>query len=435
MTTARCGPAALARRLHADEGGQVVVLLSLVMSTLLLAVGLAIDSGALFVVRRTAQSAADAAAWAGAVELYRGSGAASARDAAVAEAGLNGFAAGPTVTITVSSPPLGGAFAGNASFVEVVIVEEVATSFLPGAANGRTRVSARAVAGTSPVASGHAILALSPDEQQAFKVSGNGDLTTLNGGIMVNSDRNQAAQKSGNGVITSPYLRTVGQVQCSGANCPVPNTTTGASPAADPFASVPPPSTAGLPIFTNTDISDNGTHTLEPGIYVFGIKVSGNGAVNFKPGTYILQGGGLQVSGNAALRMDAAALPTEGLLLFNTHDNFPGPPGVCKKIQVSGNGTVALRGQSTGTHAGLFIYQDRSCSIGVQWSGNGEVTALSGTIYAPAADVQISGNGTAALTVGAQIVSRTVHISGNANITIEWDPNRAASPLLPALVE
>jgi len=53
------------------EGGQANVLLVIVLLGMIMMVGLAIDAGQLFVARRHMQEAADAAAFAGAVSLYR----------------------------------------------------------------------------------------------------------------------------------------------------------------------------------------------------------------------------------------------------------------------------------------------------------------------------------------------------------------------------
>ena len=59
---------AFARFWRGTEGerGQALVLIAITFLGMLMAVGLAIDSGQLFVARRTAQEAADAGAYAGA---------------------------------------------------------------------------------------------------------------------------------------------------------------------------------------------------------------------------------------------------------------------------------------------------------------------------------------------------------------------------------
>ena len=97
-----CGPR--------GEGGQAIVLVAIFMLGMLFAVGLAIDTGQLFNGRRTAQEAADAAAFAGAVVLYQHGSAEQASSAATADATLNGYStdvptSGTTVTVARRRPP------------------------------------------------------------------------------------------------------------------------------------------------------------------------------------------------------------------------------------------------------------------------------------------------------------------------------------------
>ncbi|TMC06265.1 MAG: hypothetical protein E6J35_02985, partial [Chloroflexi bacterium] len=73
-----------------DDGGQALILIAVALGGLLLGIGLALDTGQLFVSRRAAQTAADAGAWAGAAVLYAGGSAAQARTAATDDATRNG---------------------------------------------------------------------------------------------------------------------------------------------------------------------------------------------------------------------------------------------------------------------------------------------------------------------------------------------------------
>ena len=71
------------RRWSRDERGQALILIAFALGGLLLGVGLALDTGQLFIARRAAQTAADAGAWAGAAVLYAGGSAAQAGPATV----------------------------------------------------------------------------------------------------------------------------------------------------------------------------------------------------------------------------------------------------------------------------------------------------------------------------------------------------------------
>ena len=71
----------LAQRLNREEGGQVIVLMAVLMAGLVAVVGLVTDGGLVFTQRRDLQNVADAAALAGAMQIdedaYRASGGAS----------------------------------------------------------------------------------------------------------------------------------------------------------------------------------------------------------------------------------------------------------------------------------------------------------------------------------------------------------------------
>jgi len=72
---------ALTRRLSREEGGQVIVLVAVLMAGLVAVVGLVTDGGLVFTQKRDLQNVADAAALAGAMQIdqdaYRASGGAS----------------------------------------------------------------------------------------------------------------------------------------------------------------------------------------------------------------------------------------------------------------------------------------------------------------------------------------------------------------------
>ena len=78
--------------------------------------------------------------------------------------------------------------------------------------------------------------------------------------------------------------------------------------------------------------------TLSQGIYTQ-INVSGNAHLTLNSGVYIIQGGGLTVSGNASLTGN-------GVLIYNAGSNFPSAGGNFGGITLSGNGTVIAQLQA-----------------------------------------------------------------------------------------
>ena len=64
--------------------------------------------------------------------------------------------------------------------------------------------------------------------------------------------------------------------------------------------------------------------------------------------------------------------------------------GTYGSITLSGNGTSNLSPATTGTYAGILIFQPRDNTKALTFSGN--AVGISGTIYAPTAQLAESGN-------------------------------------------
>lgn len=398
---------------ESGEAGQTAVVLALAMTAMLFAVGLAIDTGQLFVARRTAQAAADAGAFAGAERLYAGGTTAQAISDAIADTGRNGYSAGGTTTVTVNSPPTEGTYAGNASYVEVRITTQVRTTLLPAQA---TTIAARGVAGVAPVNLGYAVMALDQGSTQgAVGVSSNGSLAITGGGIMVNSSHAQAAQNTGT-VTMSAGFNTDVVGQTSGI---WPNQRTGRPVSPDPYSSFPKPSTTGL-----TDYGNPVCCALSPGIYTG--SLSGNNDWTMAAGSYIFKGAGVNLAGNSSLN-------GSGVFIFLTTSSYPSSGGACPTttFKLTGNNASSLTPPTTGTYKGMLIYQDPACTGDVTIGGNGAITTT-GTIYAPTATVE--GNGNNSSVAVSQIVAKRVD-AGNADFAITYSTAATALPRVPALSE
>lgn len=132
------------------EEGQVVVLVAILFLALVFAIALVVNTGILFVERRAAQEAADAAALAGIYRFAQTGDSSQAAQAARDGAALNGYALTYTVgasaiTGDINMPPVSGPHTGDPYFIEVVITTSVSATLVPQW--GQTAVKARAVAG------------------------------------------------------------------------------------------------------------------------------------------------------------------------------------------------------------------------------------------------------------------------------------------------
>jgi hypothetical protein len=381
-------------------------------------VGLAIDTGQLFDGRRTAQEAADAAAFAGAVVLYQNGTNAQAITAANADAALNGFSSSATKTITVHAPPVSGDHIGEQGYVEVVITSDIKTALVPQEA-GFTNVTVRAVAGTTEIENPYAIMAISQTGNNQFTASGGSTLSAVGGGVLVNSSASGAAATTGGGIVVAAGedIDVVGGYSGSGWT---PAPTTGANVQADPLSGYPKPTVAGLP--TQSCCSA----TINPGIYPDGISLSSGQTVTMNPGVYIIEKGGLSLSAGASLTGD-------GVMIFNTVANYPGTSGPCGAVSFAGASTWDLSAPTSGTYQGMLIFQDPSCNTTLNISGQGGGVSATGTIYAPTALTSLSGS--SSFTINSKIVAKSVGVSGGATFTVNYDPGQNANIPIPALVE
>jgi hypothetical protein len=258
-------------------------------------------------------------------------------------------------------------------------------------------------ASTGTITIGQSIIVLDPSAGGALTLSGNASIN-LAGAVFVDSSSSSALSASGNAQINASTIKLHGGVQKSGSASVSPIPVTGAAVLADPLGSLAPPSTTGMTNYGSESLSGNSSATINPGIYSR-ITVSGNATLTMNTGTYIIEGGGFTVSGNASASC-------AHVFIYNAGSNYPSSGGNFGGITLSGNGTFSLTAQTSGTYAGVLIFQSRQNTRALSLSGNA-TAGLTGTIYAANALVSLSGNAQlqSSLDVG------TLSLSGNVALT------------------
>ncbi|HVS38582.1 MAG TPA: Ig-like domain repeat protein, partial [Gemmataceae bacterium] len=247
----------------------------------------------------------------------------------------------------------------------------------------------------SPAAS---LYVLNTTASGALTLSGNADVN-VPGAVDVDSNSASAISGSGNAVVTAGGIQVVGGVSISGSAKLSPKPTTGANSVPDPLAGLAAPSVSGSSQGA-INVGGNNSLTINPGIYS-SITVSGNGKLTLNAGVYVVAGGGFSVSGNGVVT-------GAGVLIYNAGSNYPNSGGGFGSFTLSGNASVTLSAATTGTYAGLAIFQSRDNAKPMSLTGN-NVTSINGSVYAPAAALTLSGN---AQLQDALIVS-TINLSGN----------------------
>jgi hypothetical protein len=247
------------------------------------------------------------------------------------------------------------------------------------------------------------IFVLNPTASGALTLSSTASLK-IPGAVVVDSSSKAALSASGSAQVTASAIDVVGGVQKSGGATFSPAPTTGVAPLPDPLAGLSGPSTAGLTDYGSVNLS-SGSLTINPGIYSK-INVSGTGtSLTLNPGTYIIEGGGLTVSGSASLT-------GSGVFLYNAGSNYPNAGGSYGGITLSGSGTIALTAPTSGPYAGIVIFQSRDNTRALSFSGSA-MGGMSGTIYA--ADAALSVSGSASLQDPLDV--GTLNLSGSVTVT------------------
>src|SRR3989442_13743130 len=132
---------------RAGARGQVLAMAAFSLIALCALVGLAADTGYFFDYKRQMQTAADAAALAGAEQLRRGGNGqiVSAADAAASSNGFTNNVSGTSIAVHI--PPSSGYYTSDGSYVEAIISQTRPTLFMGILGLQSAKVNARAVAG------------------------------------------------------------------------------------------------------------------------------------------------------------------------------------------------------------------------------------------------------------------------------------------------
>jgi hypothetical protein len=377
------------------QRGAAILILAILLPVLLGALGLVVDNGYKFALRREMQSAADATALAAAQE-WRNQNYSGYQTAALHDADLNNF---DSSDVKINVPPTQGKYQGNSKYVEVVIKQQSPLFFMGVLTSDPGDVSARAVAGLVPEDA--CVYVLDPHVSGAFTAGGTTDVTIHDCGILVNSDSDTAAVTNGSAAVTATSFGVNGNYSGTGF---YPTPQTDVYPVDDPLADLPPPP-IGSCIANKLMIT---TETwLVPGAYCGGIQILSGGTVHMSPGIYVMYGGGLSVAGGAGVE-------GSGIMIYNTGESS----GQYKydDIVFTGSSQTNLSAPTSGTYKGILMFQDRNFSgnLNKLYAGTSDGT-LEGVLYFPNGNVKFTGTSTA-VTQKMAIIGRTVEFAGSAQL-------------------
>jgi len=381
-------PGGFAMKRFADESGQTLITSALAMTCLLGFVALATDVGIMMRQKRMAQTAADAAAIAGASELkYLGSSATAAIQAAgLAAAGQNGFPAttsGTTtsggVTVTINVPPQLGVHANASGYVEAIVSIQQPTIFMGIFGFANMTPSARAVATTGGGAANGCVYVLNPTASDAMDLQGSFTVSAPNCGIIVDStNAGSALNFTGKGgSLSAGSVGVVGG--CSGSctfnpptNTPV---TTGIVAQSDPLGNLTMPDPTQNPLAASCTAPKGGTLT---GTISASSVVCYSGNVTLSNVT--LNGGTYVFTGNVTL--DSNVTTSGATLDINSGT-----------LSINTGTTLSLLAPTSGAYNGIALMQPLANTNQITIQKGDASGTVEGIIYAPGAELFLQDSG------------------------------------------
>jgi len=385
----------------------MAIIMALAAPALVGVCGLSAETGYWFYLEKSAQKAADVAAYAGAVALRNGDSKDAAIAVALAEAALLGFE-DPKSIIAAVTPPTTGPNQ-NARAMEVTIDFEVPRFFSGIFNNEEVRGDVRAVAAYD-TPSNACLLALDIDDPAALTITGSADVTLLSCEVMSNSIAADAVLLSGSGDLLTDCVNAVGGVvvkvggtDLTLTDCPAPRQNMARAP--DPYASVPEPNLDGVPC-SNVG---KGTGTINVAAGAGGVKrfcggLSLSGDYHFEPGVYVVDNGDFRInSGTMVTGDDVTFFFTNGA-----------------EARFNGTATIDIAAPTTGTYQGIALMGDRS-DTSAEHRFNGTANSkITGAIYTPASRLVFNGDFSG--DDGCmQLVGSTIELVGNMHISTDCE--------------
>ena len=378
----------LFRRPKLGNSGNVAIITALCMPLIIGGAGLGVEVGYDHYEQVKLQQAADAAAFAGGVELRRGSTLSVVTSTATAVAQQNGSASS-TDTVTILSPAPAGP-----GTVKATLARNEARIFSGFFVNTPLIITVNATAQISSAANA-CILALDPTASNAAQFSGNSTTTLSNCVVMANSISSSAVNVQGSAQLYTPCIYAVGGVSLAAGSahmtsCSAPQT--GQGPVGDPFSTLP------MPDDTTPCLNGNSSN-LSPGRYCNGLSFKSNSTLS--PGVYVISGGTLQANANANVTGAGVTI----VLLDDASISF------------NGNAHFNISAPTSGPYSGFLFVGGRSNTSAITINGDSS-SSMTGNIYFPSQAVSYQGNftGTNGCT---HIVAKTVQWTGNATVGVD----------------
>lgn len=383
-----------------DRRGATAMVVALSSPILMGAAGFGAEAGFWTYRQRLLQQHADAAAFAGAIELLNGGKSDSITSSAGLSLKANGLRA-DNGSFSAVSPPASGAFAGT-SAVEVSVKEEWPRFFTAFFFDGDVTLAANATAHFEKFSQA-CMLALDPAASGAATMSGSASVYLNGYGLVSNSTASDSLSISGSAVLNANCVGAVGGISTTStgitlSDCSAPRPRM--LPVTDPYAGVPEPAVTG-PCKTPNNLGGASTsvYDITEGRYC---GLSMKRTVNLAPGMYIIDGGDLEISSSAVIN-------ATGVTFFLTNG---------ARLNINGAAVINLSAPTSGTYSGLLFFGDRSGAPVTNLLNGSAGSVFNGATYFPNDHLEIRGSNS----VGSgctQFIARTLDLRGASGAGVD----------------
>ncbi len=362
-----------------------MVIFGLIGALLISFIGVSVDFGRAIRVQTRMQASLDAAVLAGAALP---SASQKTVAASMFAANLDTPDAGPvSPNFTASS---NNAFTGTATanvpttFAGIMGVKKLTVSV--------ASTAMRATASSQSTTGKACILVLDTSDTQTFLINSGADVRAPDCEVHVKSTANPAAIfNAGTTIDTSRICIAGANIIDNGGTHP--NLQKSCASVSDPFAgTLPTPITSGCDV-SNANY-DGGTVNLTPGVYCGWINFNNAPTVNFAPGVYVIKNGGWNVNGGT--------WSGTGVTFYYADQS---------KIQFNSAVHATLTAPTSGTYAGLMIYEPNGLGRSPFVLDDSRGFNVSGLIYLPSRDVTFN-SGSQLTNKSLTLVTYTLILNG-----------------------
>jgi hypothetical protein len=223
-----------------------------------------------------------------------------------------------------------------------------------------------------------------------------------------NSPASNALTLNGSATINALAAYISGGISGTGLTTTA-GTVTGVNPIPDPYGSIAVLSYSGCKQ-NNYKLTGNKTDNLSasgttPYVFCNGLTIMGGSSLTLGPGIYVIDQGTLDLKGGATLNA------TGGVTIILTNHTSGGSPA---DVNIAANAIVNLVAPTTGSTAGIALFQDRvTCSSCSESIAGGSTQNITGAIYFPSNAVNYTG-GSATGSQCTQLIAYTITFTGGS---------------------